>query len=400
MGVTSGPRVIDLFSGPGGLSLGFAMAGFDIVAAADYDANVQKTYTANWPKARFFRGDIFELTGDKILDEVGPIDVVIGGPPCQGFSMANTKTRDMKNPASRVSWEFIRLVDELEPEMFVMENVLGFLSMEGGRVYQEFLNRFQRLGFRARLMVLKADDYGVPQRRERIFFIGTRNGRFYPFPAYGRLITVGQAIGDLPRLPDGGGGAEVSEYISPPQNEYQEWARRDSKTLYNHRATKSKPEVVRRFKHVPEGGNWRNIPKRLMKDYADLSKVHSHIYRRLVWDGIAVTIANFRKAVILHPKQDRIISVREAARIQSFPDSYRFHGSLGAQQQQVADAVPPLMARAVGTLVARIMGMDAPKIHQRSRGSFLSPVSRSTRGEGGFREHHASKEKPSNHQGV
>ena len=349
------PKVIEFFSGCGGLSLGFTMAGFTISVASDYDKNVEKTYTFNKPKTKFILGDVAKISADDIYQYEKNVDVVIGGPPCQGFSLANTKTRTMDNPASQASWHFIRLVDELSPKVFVMENVLGFLSMEGGEVYKEFYERFKKLGYKVQFFVPRADEFGVPQRRERVFFIGTKNGEFFSFLPTKKTVTVGEAISDLFSLPEGGGGEYVSEYTKPPQTEYQEFMRKGSRKLFNHRSTLSNAKLVERFKHIPQGGNWRNIPTQLMKEYKDLSKVHSHIYKRLEWNNTAVTIANFRKAVILHPKENRIISVREAARIQSFPDKYRFFGNLGAQQQQVADAVPPLLARNVAQFVKKLL---------------------------------------------
>lgn len=348
-------KVVDLFSGCGGLSLGFSMAGFSISVASDWDKDVEKSYKYNKPRTKFILKDTTQLSADDIFTYEKNIDVVIGGPPCQGFSIANTKTRGMTNPASIVSWHFLRLVGELQPTVFVMENVLGFLNMEKGNVYRKFYERFKKLGYYVQLLAARADEFGVPQKRERVFFIGTKNGEFLAFLPREKPTVVKDAISDLPVLPDGGGGEDISEYDSPPESKYQELMRNNSKYLYNHRSTINKPKLVERFKHIPEGGNWRNIPERLMDDYKDLSKVHSHIYKRLEWDSTSVTIANFRKAVILHPQQHRILSVREAARIQSFPDKYRFFGNLGAQQQQVADAVPPLLAKAVAKFAKKLL---------------------------------------------
>ena len=349
------PKVVDLFSGCGGLSLGFSMAGFSISVASDWDKNVEKTFKHNKPRTKFIQKDVAELTSDEILSYEKDIDVVIGGPPCQGFSIANTKTRDMTNPASQASWHFIRLVGELQPTVFVMENVLGFLNMEKGNVYRKFYEGFKKLGYHVQLFIARADEFGVPQKRERVFFIGTKNGEFLVFFPREKPATVRDAISDLPALSNGGGGEDISEYDSPPESKYQELMRNNSKCLFNHRSTINKPKLVERFRHIPEGGNWKNIPERLMDDYKDLSKVHSHIYKRLEWDNTSVTIANFRKAVILHPQQHRILSVREAARIQSFPDKSRFFGNLGAQQQQVADAVPPLLAKTVGKFAKKLL---------------------------------------------
>jgi len=236
-----------------------------------------------------------------------------------------------------------------------MENVLGFISFEEGEVYREFLERFKKLGYTTQLVILRADEFGVPQKRERIFFIGSNNGKFGFLLTTQKPVSVGDAIGDLPSLPEGGGGTDETEYTSQPKTAYQELMRRGSQKLFNHISTKSSPHVVERIKHVPQGGNWKNIPKELMNDYKDLTKTHSHVYKRLEWKGQSPTIANFRKAVLLHPKENRILSVREAARLQSFPDRYRFFGKLSDMQQQVADAVPPLLAKSVAEIAWRIL---------------------------------------------
>jgi len=172
-------------------------------------------------------------------------------------------------------------------------------------------------------------------------------------PVRDQVVTVGDSLFDLPKLPTGGGGAEVMEYDGPPHSEYAEEMRSDvDQTLYNHQTTINREKTVERFEHVPQGGNWEDIPAELMDNYTDRSRTHGHIYYRLEEDEPALTVANFRKSMMLHPTQDRLLSIREAARLQSFPDDYRFISSrISDKQQMVGDAVPVKLAEAIGTAV-------------------------------------------------
>lgn len=349
------PVAVDLFSGPGGLSLGFQWAGFRVAAAVDQDASAAETYRKNHPETTFLGKNVADVTADEIIAVCGHPDVVIGGPPCRGFSSANTQSRGSHHPGSKASWHFVRLVERISPKAFVMENVTGFMRMDGGTVFDEFMRRFKEVGYHVQILCLNAEDFGVPQKRERIFFVGTR-GEYIEDPRRSAATwTVYDAISDLPPLPDGGGGKDEMDYARPALTEYQAWARSDSPKIYNHQTTRSQEYMVERFRYVPQGGNWRDIPEELMSNYADLSNVHSIIYRRLEWNKRALTVTNVRKSVTIHPRDNRILSVREAARLQSLPDKYRFYGAVTAMQQQVADVVPPLLAKAVGEGLYRVL---------------------------------------------
>lgn len=372
------PTVVDLFSGPGGLSTGFCNAGFRIVGAVDKSEPAVETYSYNHDHEPLSR-DVREMDVDELTEQVTKqganpdgVDVVIGGPPCKGFSTANMQTRSPDNPKNDLFMHFLRLVRGLDPRVAVMENVPGLLSMgrEEGAVKNVIQNELRDLGFTVRHRVLNAERYGVPQARSRVFFIGVKEGT-PPFPTPSHtdggkqktltnavddlepVVTVGDALLDLPELPAGGGGAEVMEYDAKPHSEYAEEMRANvDDTLYNHKTTVNREKTQKRFEHIPQGGNWEDIPAELMDDYTDRSRTHGHIYYRLEEDEPALTVANFRKSMMVHPTQDRLLSVREAARLQSFPDDYRFVSSrISDRQQMVGDAVPVKLAEAIASEV-------------------------------------------------
>jgi DNA (cytosine-5)-methyltransferase 1 len=364
--------ILDLFCGPGGLSLGFLLEGFDIVYSNDIDENSIETVSKNHRK-------ISEATGKKHVHSAEAIDIkklsiskvqkefqdkgyrvhgIIGGPPCKGFSMANMQTRFVDNPHNTLFKEYIRFVRGLEPDFFVFENVVGLLSMGDGRIKEEILRVFKdELGYNVRYKVLDSSDYGVPQVRKRVIILGTKNGQEFRFPdevhKTKKKTNVRDAIGDLPTIRTGNKKGN-KEY--PQRKKISEYAKTMKTTpelnmasseVTNHIITKSSPLVIERYKNIPQGGNWQNIPDELFENYANKKRCHSSIYRRLQDKSPSITISNFRKSMFVHPTQNRGLSVREAARIQSFPDWYEFSGTINSQQQQLADAVPPLMARAI-----------------------------------------------------
>lgn len=359
---------VDVYSGAGGLTQGFKLAGFEVAVAVDNDEYVEQTYKFNHPEVHFIRDKVENITGSKILDLVakkGPsgVDVLIGGPPCQAYSFANTQSGGIENPLSNGVWEFLRLIEEIKPTAFVMENVLGLRSKRNGHVSAQIVEKTQKLGYQSKSEPICAIDFGVPQKRRRTFVFGTKLKTPLDLVSKKKKATlkVSTAISDLPLLPDGGGGLEIADYVKKPKNRYQSLMREESPKLFNHITSKSgsvDPNVIERFKKIPQGKSlndvWPKLPSNLKEGIVCVQTgcVHSNIYRRLRWREPAPTIVHVRKAVLLHPFQHRLLSVREAARLQSFFDRYRFFGSASRQYQQVADAVPVFMA---GGIADRVM---------------------------------------------
>jgi DNA (cytosine-5)-methyltransferase 1 len=337
---------IDLFAGAGGMTLGAKLSGIDVRYAVEIDKYAAETYQFNNPEVTIFNKDI-----KKVKTEIFNVEeklVLFGGPPCQGFSVSNSKTRNKENPKNWLFKEFFRFAKTIRPNWIVIENVTGIKETEGGYFLEKILNELDRLGYLVTHNVLTASDYGVPQSRNRYFIVANSNNIDFEFPKpFQNIVTVYEAIGDLPDLPNGHTISRMNYKTNHPHSTFTNQMRNGVEYVYNNLVTMNAPHIIKRYKHIPQGGNWENIPKRLMKNYSDRERCHTGIYHRLIESEPAKVIGNFRKNMLVHPRQDRGLSVREAARLQSFPDYYIFMGSIGYQQQQVADAVPPLLAKAV-----------------------------------------------------
>lgn len=342
---------IDIFSGAGGLSLGAEMAGIRIGTAIEIDKSAAQTFRRNHKKARVLQSDIQEIDPKSLVKDECPVFVIMGGPPCQGFSMSNTRTRNMRNKKNFLFLEFVRFVQEIRPEWFVLENVWGLTNINEGKTKTMIEDHFRAINGYNNISssVLWASDYGVPQKRNRFFLVGNRLGIDFRFPEkLATTITVKEAIEDLPSLQNGQ-MLEESEYIIPinEASNYARLMRKDSNKARQNYVSRNNDLVIERYKHICQGENWRAIPDYLMQNYANKERCHSGIYKRLREDQPSVVISNYRKSMLIHPWEDRGISVREAARLQSFPDSFMFEGSLMHIQQQIGNAVPPLLAKAV-----------------------------------------------------
>ena len=340
---------IDLFAGAGGMSLGAFKAGIKVEFAVELDKFAAKTYGRNHPRSVLHQGDIRAITKQKLQPWLNRSDqvVVFGGPPCQGFSWSNARTRNTANRANWLFMEFIRVVRFLKPAWVVFENVQGIVDTADGVFVQQISDRLENLGYALYSARLNALNFRVPQDRTRFFLVGSRDRCTFTFPLpQPERLTVDDAIRDLPLLENGESKCWHAYGRARP-SEYARNLREELTGCCNHLVTHNAPFVLRRYQFIPPGGNWEHIPARLMKNYADCSRCHTGIYRRLKADAPSVVIGNFRKNMLIHPTQDRGLSVREAARIQSFPDSYTFCGSIGFQQQQVGNAVPPLLAESV-----------------------------------------------------
>lgn len=348
---------IDLFSGAGGMSLGATWAGIDVRVAIEADVHAATTYSRNHPGVLVLNQRVETVTSIKALGIQEDRDhlVVFGGPPCQGFSTSNQRTRSANNPTNWLFSEYLRFVKMVRPEWVVFENVKGILETEGAYFLDRVTLGLKRLKYAVTVWVLNASAYGVPQRRSRVFVIGSLDGIDMKTTVTGSesVVTVRDAIQDLPILKNGA-AIDVLPYRSAPSSPFAKQMRGRIRTCANHLVTRSQQHILSRYKSVPAGGNFADIPVDLMHNYENLNRCHTGIYRRLQWDEPSVVIGNYRKNMLIHPSQNRGLSVREAARLQSFPDTFVFHGSIGFQQQQVGNAVPPLLAKAVFEAIRRV----------------------------------------------
>lgn len=327
--------------------MGARLSGVDVRAAVESHPSACLTYAANHPGATVLGTDIAKVATINIGPRQEPL-VLFGGPPCQGFSTSNQRTRHADNPKNWLFREFLRMVETLKPEWVVFENVTGILQTDGGRFAESFREQLKAMGYRIAFGTLNAADFGCPQRRSRYIVIAALNSDpELPTPAPDvSLPTLWQAIGDLPELLNGAMVDEL-EYAGAPLSDYARRMRSELTKCTGHLVSRNADLIVARYAHIPQGGNWRDVPGMMRDPVTDRRRYHSGIYKRLVQDAPSVVIGNFRKNMLIHPTQDRGLSVREAARLQSFPDNYVFRGSIGFQQQQVGNAVPPILAKAV-----------------------------------------------------
>lgn len=347
---------IDLFAGAGGMSLGAIQSGIKVFAAVENDPWAAMTHSHNFRDTKVICENIKSVTSItlNINHRKEPL-IIFGGPPCRGFSTSNQKNRSANNPSNWLFLEYIRLIREVRPEWIVFENVKGIIETEQGVFLNYVLEHLDSLNYKLAWKVLNASHFGIPQKRSRLFIIGTlEKDRNIQFPELlsDKSITVKDAISDLPELTAGASTNELP-YKCKSTSEYAAILRGKLKKTTNHLVTKNASSVVERYQYIPQGGNWENIPELLMSNYKDRSRCHTGIYHRLKNDEPSVVIGNYRKNMLIHPIQNRGLSVREAARLQSFPDWFEFKGSIGFQQQQVGNAVPPLLAEAVFNLIKK-----------------------------------------------
>ena len=354
-------KVLDLFCGAGGLSCGFKMAGFEIAGGIDFEPSAIKTHERNFPGGVNWCGDIREFSDDRIRKEFpGGVDVIIGGPPCQGFSNANMQQKDLTDdPRNRLFMEFIRFVRQLKPKAFMIENVRGILTKDNGFAKRKIYDLMEGAGYNVSSCVLSASDYGVPQKRLRAVFVGIRKdlGAEFDFDRLEKLdpVTVKEAIGDLYALEDEAktaGDADTFSWSADPVTPFQKMIFTKEGTIRNHRVHYPCEKVMHRMTFVPQGGNWKNVPAELWDTQRD--NRHSSAYRRLTEDGRSVTIDTGHMNYF-HPVYNRVPTVRESARLQSFPDDFIFEGKSGSQFKQVGNAVPPLLAYAVAKEIKRTL---------------------------------------------
>jgi len=361
--------VIDLFCGAGGLSEGFRQAGFSILAGNDFNHCAGETFMASHAGAKFLEGPIEEFSVRDILNatglRAGELDCLIGGPPCQAFSVYNHQ-RGLHDKRSDLFKEYLRCVEGLKPKWVVMENVTGINSVGNGKAVREIMLRLGLLGYRVEKRILRAEEFGVPQERRRIFFIGNRLGLpiFWPNPTHGNgrlsLVTISDALSDLPELKNGEDPGAQS-YRTSVSSDYQKKLRGTSTMVHNHGAPRLSRINLERMKHIPQGGSWRDVPVDLLPKGMKRARRcdHTKRYGRLHPDGLSGTIltkCDIHWGAFIHPEQNRSLTVREAARLQSFPDWFIFSGPRTEQYVQVGNAVPPLVGAKIANAVLAASG--------------------------------------------
>jgi DNA (cytosine-5)-methyltransferase 1 len=384
----AGPfSAIDLFAGAGGASAGLAAAGADLRLAAEIDPEYASTHRANLP-AEVLVGDLRTVESEKISRAAdiapGELSLLFAGPPCQGFSIIGSRVVwDERNNLYR---EVLRTAQDLRPRCVVIENVPGLVTLGGGAYLRSILEGLSEIGYTAACAELLAAQYGAPQMRWRLVIIGWRKdlgipaGFGFPAPTHGGdigdllpnctisaaesagFLTTFDAIGDLPAV---AAGEQVDQYVGPPAAAYQRAMRAGlADELWNHYAAKLSAPNLARIAQLKPGQDWRDLPFELLPSGMQraLRKDHTRRYRRMSWTGVPRTIVTrFRDpktGEYTHPEQDRTITIREAARIQGFPDSFVFHGSRSSQYDQVGNAVPVQLATSIAEEVRRCLTGD------------------------------------------
>ncbi len=398
-------KCLDLFAGCGGLTIGLAHAGIQVRWANEIDAHAAETYRQSHPGCTVFEEDVNHLylrllDRDRDLPSPGEVDLIAGGPPCQGFSGYN-RHRYTEDPRNSLVESFLDVVAHLKPRYVLMENVPGMLSLDKGRVPTLLLTALESLGYQARLGILQAGNYGVPQNRWRVFIVAATTGLelpAFPLPIYAfprttifgatafranvvkppdagsdlfwqpkPHVTVGDAMFDLPEIGNGG-GADKMPYGSPPRSAFQETVRDGSTELYDHRCARLDELMFARCVAVPKrpGAGWLDLPEHLkpknLLRHGD--RRYDNRFGRLYWHGTFNTILTRAYpywSAVFHPEQDRVISVRESARAQGFPDRVRFSGPLSSRYRQVGNAVPPPLGEILGREILKAAGLTATR---------------------------------------
>lgn len=386
-------NMIDLFAGAGGLSEGLRQSGFHPLYANEIMKPHSETYAKNHIDTLVDQRDIRIVDAREIRLKLGlmqgELDLIAGGPPCQGFSI-NAPIRTAEDARNHLFREFIRFVDEFQPRAVLIENVPGLVSFENGMTLQAILDELGNHGYHADVRILYAPHYGVPQTRWRTIIIGMKNQEniqsAFPQPEYDAplrvnftshfdgkniisfpkktnltpYISVKDALSDLPVLQNGEVGEICKEYRSSAKNRFQRFMRQYSDGVFNHEAPRLAKINLDRLAHIPAGGNWTNIPAELLPKGMQRARKSDHTkrYGRVNPNGLASTIltkCDPHWGAYFHYEQDRVFSVREAARIQTFPDHFIFTGSKAEQYEQVGNAVPPFLAAAIGHALVKLL---------------------------------------------
>ncbi len=325
---------IDLFSGAGGMTLGFEQAGFNNIFSLDKESSFCETYKSNFPTHNLIEKDISNFSNKEIKDLVKnmSIDVVIGGPPCQGFSMAgNIGRKFIDDERNQLFKEFARVVEVVQPTYFVMENVARLYTHNKGETKKEMIELFQNMNYNVECKVVNTADFGIPQVRNRVLFIGNKisNNIIFPTKTVDKPISIKEAIDDLPKLLSG-----------------------EKSVIPNHIAMKHSEQMLKKMSYITDGGNRLEIPESMRPQSGDVRK---YIRYKSTEPAVCVT-GDMRK--IFHYSQNRALTVRELAAIQTFPFNFVFKGSTISQQQQVGNSVPPVLAKEIALNIIKMMKKD------------------------------------------
>ena len=345
-------KVLDLFSGCGGLSLGFKMAGFEISGAIDNDADSIQTFKKNFKKSKSLIKDINKINKKEIKKNFSNIDVIIGGPPCQGFSNANRWQKEYNDPRNLLFLKFIEFVKIIKPKMLLIENVSGILSRSKGQIINNIKEILNENGYKVDYKLLNASEFGVPQIRKRVFIVGNRLNSidFFENLKKRKKVTVKDAISELYALEE----KDEKKLNGKLDNNYIKYLRKKNSKVLNHDIVYPAISTIEKIKHVKQGENWQSIPVKLFKN--NRNNRHSSAFKRLKEDDFSVTIdTGNAHSNYFHPIYHRIPTPREAARIQSFTDNFEFIGSRTSQYRQIGNAVPPLLSKEIAKIFKKVI---------------------------------------------
>ena len=337
-------NIIDLFCGCGGLSKGFEMAGFNTVLAIGFWKDAVETFNNNHKNKVAICDDVSKISNDFLDDftKKNKITGIVGGPPCQGYSTVGK--RDINDDRNYLYLQYCRIVEKVKPEFFVLENVKGLLTLNNGKFKEDIVERFTKLGYIVDYKILNSADYGVPQNRNRVFFVGIKNKKF-KFPKEKlKKVTTYEAISDLTSYED--------KYTTSAQTSYQKNMRGNNKQLKNNEFTVHTEKTIDVISKIPDGGKITDLPKEFW-EIRKYNKAFQRMNSKLQSNTIDTGHRNY-----FHYSENRIPTVRESARIQSFPDNFIFYGSRTSQYKQVGNAVPPLLANAIAIEIMKQIGGD------------------------------------------
>lgn len=372
---------LDLFAGAGGLTLGLKNSGVQSIGAVEIDRFASETFRLNFPEIPQFHRDIYSFTNEEILKRFAGVNMIVGGPPCQGFSVAGPSQYGKIDKRNTLIMEFFRFISVLQPDVTILENVKGILSGKmdkKNKALDVYKKALEEIGYTSKVFVLQTADFGVPQHRERVIVVSSRNPNLIPEeitgPYVGNWIPVKEVFDDLPLVNAGEGVDSGVAYKSKPKTEYQKWVRNGSKKVYNHIAMKHTPRLIERFKHIPQGCSVKDVAAEYgqrERGGTDLDKKQRFKMnnQRLHPDRVSTAVTASFQSTFVHPYLDRNLTAREGARLQSYPDTFIFAGprtlmsknlliregredEIGlSQYNQIGNSVPPRMAEFIGNVI-------------------------------------------------